>query len=55
MKILRRSLCIISIILFSFALSILIPSVQASKIVLDDLIIFFIFNWNRNSGHSVVV
>ena len=40
MKILRRSLCIISIILFSFALSILIPSVQASKIVLDDLIIF---------------
>ena len=40
MKILRRSLCIISIILFSFALSIRIPSVQASKIVLDDLIIF---------------
>ena len=40
MKILRRSLCIISIILFSFDLSILIPSVQASKIVLDDLIIF---------------
>ena len=40
MKILRRSLCIISITLFSFALSILIPSVQASKIVLDDLIIF---------------
>lgn len=40
MKILRRSLCIISITLFSFALSILIPSVQASKTVLDDLIIF---------------
>lgn len=40
MKILRRSLCIILITLFSFALSILIPSVQASKIVLDDLIIF---------------
>lgn len=40
MKILRRSLCIISITLFSFTLSILIPSVQASKIVLDDLIIF---------------
>lgn len=43
MKILRRSLCIISITLFSFALSILIPSVQASKIVLDDLLIIFLY------------
>lgn len=40
MKILRRSLFIISIILFSFALSILIPSVQVNKIGLDDLITF---------------
>lgn len=40
MKILRTGLLLISIILFSFALSILIPSIQPSKTTLDDLILF---------------